>query len=193
MFKSETIFFILILISNILISGSLFPLIYIAAALLHEFGHLMAINAFGREIEGIKFVGFGIRIKNRNIFSYRQEILISAIGPITNFALATLSVLLSIIFSNETLNHFIAANIIYALINLVPIPPLDGYGILSNFLYLRFSYQKVKTIIQVTTLILLIFLLFLFIFLLWNSYLNFSFLLILGALIVNAFLLLLDK
>lgn len=193
MFKNETTFFILILISNILITGSLLPLIYILAALLHEFGHLSAIKSFGYKIENIKFVGIGIQIKNSSVFSYRQEIIISSIGPIVNFTLAIICIFISFIYHNETIIHFIVANIIYALINLIPIAPLDGYGILSNFLLLHFSYQKVKTIMKVATLILITLLLFLFVFLLQNDYINLSLLLILCALIVNSLLQLIDK
>ncbi len=188
MMKSEAVLLLLILVSNILITGSVFPLIYIAAALLHECGHLLTIYALGYRIAGMKFMGIGIRIKSRCIFSYRQEIVIGAMGPITNFVIAAVCTLLTSGTCSELLNYFIMANIMYAFVNLIPLAPLDGYRIVSNALYLKISYRRAEALMRVIMFILTGFMIVLLILMFCRNSLNLSFVFILIALIINSIL-----
>lgn len=181
-YNSEFVFFLLILFSNILITGTFYPLIYLVAALMHEAGHILAMRRMGYRASSIKFVGFGIRIKNKNTYSYRQEIIISLMGPAINILLGFCGVLLYLEFKSELLGYFVLSNLLYAFINLLPLSPLDGYKILSNIMYLKCSFAKSKIVIKITTVCMTLILLSM-IFLFKN---NLSFLLIMCVLLISA-------
>lgn len=181
-YNSEFVFFLLILFSNILITGTFYPLIYLVAALMHEAGHILAMRLMGYSVDCVKFVGFGIRIKNKNIYSYRQEIIISLMGPAINILLGFCGVLLYLEFKNELLGYFVLSNFLYAFINLLPLSPLDGYKILSNIIHLKCSFEKSKIVIKITTVCMTLILLSM-IFLFKN---NLSFLLITCVLLISA-------
>lgn len=67
-----------------------------------------------------------------------SDIIVSAAGPLTNLALGFLSILLLLIFSNSGLLSreflYLAARVNFTLflLNMLPIPPLDGFHIYSN-------------------------------------------------------------
>lgn len=69
----------------------------------------------------------------------RREIAIALSGPAANLVLAVgFGTLLRLVTSGGELADFLAAclqvNVILAVLNLVPLPPLDGYRVVSNFL-----------------------------------------------------------
>ncbi len=173
-FKSEIIFLGLILFSNILISGTLYPLIYILAAILHESGHILTVYSLGYNINSIKFMGFGIRIKNKQIYSYHEDLLISVMGPVANGIMALLSFLISFFIDRELLNQFIVANLIYAFINLLPFPPLDGYKIICDYIFNKLSFHSANRFIRVFSGFLSLLLLLMLILLFSSKYLNIS-------------------
>ena len=86
---------------------------------------------------------------NPSKFSNKKlgDILVALSGPAANFLLAVagtlLSVALSIIkVSSPAMNtilsvtdYIIYLNIVFGLLNLLPIPPLDGYKIIKNLLF----------------------------------------------------------
>lgn len=67
-----------------------------------------------------------------------SDIWVSAAGPLSNLALGFLSILLLLIFYNSGLLSreflYLAArvNLTLFLLNILPIPPLDGFSIFSN-------------------------------------------------------------
>jgi len=72
--------------------------------------------------------------------------LVSAAGPLTNILIAIfLSLLVRLNFPfTKTLVLGIAINLILAMLNLIPIPPLDGSGIVASFLPKRLAYEYLK-------------------------------------------------
>ena len=180
--------FVLILLSNILITGSFYPLIYIAAAILHEMGHLFAICSFGYQVAEIKFMGFGIRIKNKSIYSYSKEIVIAAMGPLTNIIFAVFGLLVFEVYSKEWIIHFVIACATYALVNLLPVRPLDGYTIFSDILYRLLPYRHAKDVLRITGMLFLFIFLLLLFYVFIKRYLNISLILIFTALLSGAFI-----
>ncbi|HHU49048.1 MAG TPA: site-2 protease family protein [Clostridiales bacterium] len=75
------------------------------------------------------------------------EILVALSGPAANFFLAVAATLLSVVLSVTKFNspamntillvidNIIYLNIVFGLINLLPIPPLDGYRIIKNIFF----------------------------------------------------------
>lgn len=93
----------------------------------HELSHMFVATILGKEIKLFKFslAGVNICFSNLNKFSIYKEILIYLAGPVSNIVLATLFQYNKMIFE---------VNLSLAIINLIPIFPLDGYNILYNIL-----------------------------------------------------------
>ena len=90
----------------------------------HELAHIFVGAIFGKKIELIKITISGVSVLfNKNLFnsSNTQKILIYVAGPISN-------IILALLFRNIELIYEI--NIFLAILNLLPIYPLDGYNIL---------------------------------------------------------------
>ena len=95
-----------------------------------------------------------VPINPNNFKNWRQgTILVSLAGPISNvmmafFAAITYGVLAKMgVLSNEVatvLNFTYSYNIIFAIFNLIPLPPLDGSKVLTNLLPVRQGYMLEK-------------------------------------------------
>lgn len=128
----------------------------------HELAHLTIALLFGKEIENFKFSLSGVcielkkkrfdlkgnkRLKKENI----EEIILYLAGPISN-------IILAYIFNNNKM--ICEINIAFAIINLLPIFPLDGYNILDNLLELFSMRLKKREVILEILSNILIFILF---------------------------------
>lgn len=107
---------------------------------LHEAGHLIVLCGEKTEISYIKIEPFGITIRFRDRLTKNpgKEIISAFAGPLTNFILA----LLALIIAKERLKFFILANLSMGIFNLLPIYPLDGGRILKAFFSMRYGYIK---------------------------------------------------
>jgi Zn-dependent protease len=104
------------------------------------------------------FVVFGwakpVLINPMNFYNRKKgQFLTSVAGPASNILLIIATIILSriVIFLNLDypavkllLTNFIVINVILGLFNLLPIPPLDGSGILKYFLDEKFEYYFYK-------------------------------------------------
>jgi Zn-dependent protease len=102
----------------------------------------------------------------------RDDVLVSLAGPVMNLLIAIIFTLLfkgSIIFGlNNVLgnsaftilvsliDYTVLINVMLLVFNLVPIPPLDGYSVLSNFVPYR-NREILYKLEQYSTIILIIF------------------------------------
>lgn len=104
------------------------------------------------------FVVFGwgkpVMINPLNFYDRKKgELLTSIAGPAANIFLIIISIILSRITLGLNLNfyvlklfidNFIIINVILGIFNLLPIPPLDGSGILKYFLKSKYEYYFYK-------------------------------------------------
>ena len=108
--------------------------------LFHELSHIMFAMFFGKKIEKIKLsiAGVCVTFNNNGELEIVKNLIIYMAGPLANICLA-------IMFNN--IDFVFDINVFLAILNLVPIYPLDGYNILSlffifTFFNLNFYYNK---------------------------------------------------
>jgi stage IV sporulation protein FB len=107
---------------------------------IHEMGHALAMRKFGDRQVGILLYAFGGLARGSRWLSRKEDILVSAAGPAlqiaAGFALELLltSWVTESIFLGSFVGSFIYVSIFWALLNLLPIQPLDGGHICRAFL-----------------------------------------------------------
>ncbi len=142
----------------------------------HELAHIMLASIFGYELRRINIRIAGMNAVFREKFSGIKGIAIYLAGPISNIILAIVFRKIKIVFE---------INMALALINILPIRPLDGYNILKLILEMFIDKEKVKNIMNFIKKIVEIVLIFLSIFM-WCKYHNFSLFLLLVYIKTNS-------
>ena len=121
----------------------------------HELSHILVGSLFSKKLSRI-FIGisgmtafFKYDFSIRDRIYYIKETIIFLAGPLANILIAY--------FFNDVKFVF-EINIFLAILNLLPIYPLDGYNILKNILYSIGIFPKViiNKIVQGTSIIFLL-------------------------------------
>lgn len=113
----------------------------------HELAHIIFAVIYGRKIKKIKLSLAGVCVTFNNVeIKILRKIIIYIAGPVSNICLA-------MIFKN--IDFVYEINCFLALLNLMPIYPLDGYNILSCLLDLFGKSCYIKLIERVFILLLL--------------------------------------
>jgi Zn-dependent protease len=129
------------------------PVLFISI-LFHELAHAAMIGIFGFGPSHILLQGVGgVTINERKARPW-QDLFISAAGPASSFLLAWIVGLILYRTPWGLRDPFLAtllpllrlANIYWAFFNLMPVAPLDGYGIVRNFLRTFLSENVAFTI-----------------------------------------------
>jgi Zn-dependent protease len=115
--------------------------VLLISVLFHELAHAGMIAGLGFGSSAIVLQGMGGATYNDRRARAWQDLLISAAGPASNFLLAWLITLLMVNIPAASRDPFFAAllpllaamNVFWGALNLLPIGPLDGNGILRNF------------------------------------------------------------
>jgi stage IV sporulation protein FB len=130
---------------------ALWVLIVLFSVLLHELGHAIADEYYGRAPRIELYSMGGLTIPTRSsLLSYPKEILISFSGPLAGFLLGgIIYAILQFVgpIENPYLHWFVAqllwVNIGWGVVNLIPILPLDGGQIMLNlYHWLRNPYDN---------------------------------------------------
>lgn len=120
-------------------------LMLFAALAVHELGHIFAILIVGERISDIAVSPFGLSIKRSGrLCSYRLELIVYLSGPMTN-------ILLALIFSmvkNNICEAFVEQNLIFGILNMLPIKTLDGGSALRSVLLMLFSEKVAATAVD---------------------------------------------
>lgn len=119
----------------------LWVVIVFVSILLHELGHALVSDYFGRSPSIELLWSGGLTISARyGLLSYPKEIMISFAGPLAGFLLGGLILLLGRVFGpfqagtflDWVFNSLLWINIGWGIFNLIPILPLDGGSIMRN-------------------------------------------------------------
>ncbi len=161
--KIKISFFAIMLFVSLIISGGLYSLIPLFAAVLHELGHIFAARIRGTKLSCLNIGILGARLSMPNgICSYTDEIIICAAGPVVNLSSAYIMYLINTRFDthNEIIGIFIIASLCLGILNLLPIKTFDGGRILSAFISKLSNIEKAEMTVN--------FLSFIFLFILWS-------------------------
>ena len=106
---------------------------YIITVILHEFAHSFVASKLGYKLNQINLMPHGASLSGDNrFFSARDEVLVAIAGPALNIILAILGCAVWWIFPSIYFytQQFVYANVVTAVINFLPIFPLDGGRVL---------------------------------------------------------------
>ncbi|WP_166443070.1 metalloprotease [Phragmitibacter flavus] len=116
---------------------------FIAAAfvsiLIHELGHAFLMRKYGARASIMLYAMGGLAAPDR-WFSRGQSIVVSLAGPLVQIAIGVLVLMLvrnlqvESLFLRVFVSEFIQVSVFWALLNLVPIYPLDGGQVLNSAL-----------------------------------------------------------
>lgn len=143
---------------------------YLVTIILHECAHAYVAYRLGYKLNQINLMPHGASLSGESkFFSPKDEIAVAVAGPMLNIILATVGCAIWWIWPTTyfyTLS-FVYANLCTALINCLPIFPLDGGRVLLAFLGKRYNKEaaqkKVRVIgIVISSLILVLFCITLF-------------------------------
>lgn len=147
-------FVLLLAVLYLLDSGKLlFPAL--AAALLHEAGHIIAIKLCGGVVEGVRMRVFGARVivSAYPILSYKSEIICAAAGPFAGLFAAYASSLTAGWLGLDGLYTFSGLNLVLSAVNLLPIYPLDGGRILYNLMLMLLDFELAHRVASVVSVV----------------------------------------
>lgn len=110
--------------------------------LIHELSHAYVADRLGWMVSGIKIDLFtGSAAIDTNIHE-RDSIPVVAAGPLSNLALAIVSIFIGVFFPYNFMATMVVVNILLFLFNILPIYPMDGGRILRDTLYLKLKNRR---------------------------------------------------
>ena len=150
--KVDVKIFFIIILYIFMQSTKIFALTFIFI-LLHELGHLVTGITIGLKIKKINIHISGLSVEFENYGKQRNanKIVVDIAGPLINI----IALVIAIIIKQEEIAYI---NLLLAIVNLLPIYPLDGGRILRTLLKTRFTYKEtinyIESISQYTLIIL---------------------------------------
>lgn len=167
LFMAVLAFFLLLDTGGMAIPG-------IAAAVLHECGHLAVLFLVGEPPRAIRLNAFGAAIvRQGEPHGYLQEAAVDLAGPCANLAALSGCILLG-----AGTGKFAAANLLIGAMNLLPVDPLDGGQALHALLCLKWREDIAARVVMAVSVLTLLPLAVAGFLLLLRSRYNFSLLLV---------------
>lgn len=137
-----------ILISDI----SVYTLIVLFSVMLHEAGHIFALNSCGIKPKKICVYPFGIDMRcDTSRISYYREFFVMLSGAAANLISCVISLAICIVAYSRTSLFVAFCNAFLGITNLIPISGLDGGRALYALLCMHFQEEKVCRICRVVS------------------------------------------
>ena len=160
------------------ITGQIFTfVIYTLTALIHELGHSVVANSLGYQLNKITLMPYGAVVSGQiEGLNFNDEVKIALVGPFINIAIGLIFVASWWIFPQTYAYTDVVAfaNFSMAIINLLPVFPLDGGRVLMASLGVALGNEKATKICTVTGFLTSIGLIVLFIIGVFNGIINIS-------------------
>ena len=111
-----------------------FALMLIACLVVHEYGHVRAMQYFGIKTKGIYLIPFvgGLAMSDEKITTRWQDVVISLMGPGFGLITSIFGLMLYYITEMEIFAGVAVLSALLNLFNLLPILPLDGGHVLKS-------------------------------------------------------------
>ena len=139
-------------------------------ALIHELGHMLVGILLGFKPTKLEIMPYGVsvgfdikcedynkKVKKGNVLAIKK-LIIALAGPLTNFIITVIFLIINTNLFGIERNLVIYANILIGIFNLIPIYPLDGGRAIKNILHitvgLKKSYEYTNQISKITICIL---------------------------------------
>ena len=105
----------------------------VLSCVLHELGHWISIWLLGGHVQRLTLTVAGAELspERQRLFSYREEFIIAAAGPLVSLLLAVSLVYAAAGLGWENGYLFAGMNLAAGVLNLIPILPLDGGRMLA--------------------------------------------------------------
>jgi stage IV sporulation protein FB len=127
-------------------------------AIIHELGHLFALNKFGVKISEFKISLFGANIKTESFkkIPIKNEIIILFSGPLINFTFSIVLYFINLFIKNEMFNKLILINLGLAIFNLLPFYNFDGGKIIETLFKYKLKEKTADILLTCISIIVLI-------------------------------------
>lgn len=111
-----------------------FALMLIACLVVHEYGHVRAMQYFGMKTKGFYLIPFlgGMALTDEKINTRWQDVVISIMGPVFGLGMSLLCLLAWWLTDNPIFAGLAGFNALLNLFNLLPIVPLDGGHVIKS-------------------------------------------------------------
>jgi len=160
------------------ITGQIFIFIICTlTAVVHELGHSFVSANLGYRLNKITLMPFGaVVVGNIEGLSFKDQTKIALAGPLINVAISLFFIAIWWIYPDcyAYTDVVVYANLSMAIVNLLPIYPLDGGRIVFCFIAERLNYDRAFSICKLMGGAFAFILLFTFVLSLINGVLNFS-------------------
>ena len=163
----------------VVFAGYKTALFSLAAAAVHEAGHIISGLAARRKIASVTLSALGADIEYTGAVPYKTDVITALSGPFFSIAAGLLFYRLFPVFS--------AASLIYGLLNLIPVPCFDGGRALRCALYLFADISKADVICDAVCVFFLIIMYVFSVFLLFYTSFNASLLLICAYVFIKSY------
>lgn len=132
--------------------GVVFP--SLAAAVLHESGHMLTAFALGIPLRSLNIGTFGASLRVRgSLISYSEEFCLCAAGPAMNFLSAAAVFLISAHrgYFSECGEWFFSVSLMLGVLNLIPAEGFDGGRMLAVAVSLLFGPRASAKVLSLTS------------------------------------------
>lgn len=156
------------------------------AVVFHESGHLLMMSALKIPPECISMNLFGLEIQQKKSYkrSYRQDAMIAIAGPVSNLIFFALCWSGYYITSSLYLANLGAANLLLAILNGLPVGPLDGGQALYALLCSKYRAETCEKIVNIVSFFVILPIALMGFLVLLRSRYNFSLLIVSGYLML---------